>query len=183
MTPVTLRNSVTRPVIRRASLALVPVLVLLLGGCVSDEAKNDPLPRMSKQKAEEWAEHWTSSMARTAEAEVVASTRQANFSNCLGKGGESASDGRFTLRYNLRAKLPRDRQAAGIRAIKDELEKQGFEIQGYRSDPAKDPVNLVDARQPEQRFAVSAEDLDDQLIVLVVSTPCLLPPDVEQQEF
>ncbi|MDX2562557.1 hypothetical protein PV371_23285 [Streptomyces sp. TX20-6-3] len=138
---------------------------------------------MSRQKAEEWADHWTSSMARTAGAEVVESTRQANFSDCLGKGGESADDGRFTLRYNLRAKLPGDRQAAGVRAIRDELKKQGFEIQGYRSDPAKNPVNLVDARQPEQRFAVSAEDLDDQLIVLVVSTPCLLPPDAEQQEF
>ncbi|MFC9795013.1 hypothetical protein [Streptomyces sp. NPDC057695] len=168
---------------RRAALALVPTLVLLLGGCMSDAEKNEPLPRMSKDKAESWAAHWAGSMARTAEAKLVAGDEKASFTDCLGKGGESADDGRFTLRYSVKAALPKARQADGIRAIKDELEKQGFEIQGYRSDPAVKPVNLVDARHPKDRQAVTAEDLDDTSILLVVRTPCLLPPDAEQQEF
>ncbi|GAA3393750.1 hypothetical protein GCM10017752_36070 [Streptomyces roseoviridis] len=171
------------PTIRRASLALVPTLALLLGGCVSSDGKNDPLPRMSKAEAEAWAEHWTESMARTAEAEIIPADRQANFHDCSGKNGESADDGRFVLMYDARAKLPRARQAAGIRAIKAELEKRGFEIVGYRSDPTMDPANLVDAKQPKERFFVSAGDLDDELITLIVHTPCLLPPGVEQQEF
>lgn len=168
---------------RRAALALVPTFVLLLGGCVSDDGKNDPLPRMSREKAEAWARHWTESMARTAEAEIVPGSPDAGFTNCVGKGNESPSDGRFTLMYNAHARLPRAQQAAGVRAIKNELEKQGFEVVGYRSDPALDPVNLVDARHPKDRFFVSAGDLDDKLITLVVHTPCLLPPGVEQQEF
>ncbi|MFF0555640.1 hypothetical protein [Streptomyces sp. NPDC004266] len=150
---------------------------------MSDEAKNDPLPRMTKAKAEAWAKHWVESMARTAEAEIVPSTYQANFTNCLGKNGESADDGRFTLAYDARAKLPKAQQAAGILAIKKELEKQGFRIVGYRSDPALDPSDLVDAEHPKDRQFVTAGDVSDELITLGVNTPCLLPPGVEQQEF
>lgn len=168
---------------RRAALALVPTFVLLLGGCVSDAGKNEPLPRMSKEKAESWAAHWAGSMARTAKAKLVEGDEKASFTDCLGKSGESADDGRFTLRYSVKATLPKAQQAEGIRAVRDELVKQGFEIQGYRSDPAVKPVNLVDARHPKDRHAVTAEDLDDTFILLVVRTPCLLPPGVEQQEF
>ena len=168
---------------RRAALTLVPIFVLLLGGCMSDAGKNEPLPRMSKEKAEAWAKHWASSMARTAKARLVERDGKAGFSDCLGKGGESADDGRFTLRYSVRATLPKAQQAEGIRAIRDELAKQGFEIQGYRSDPTVNPVNLVDARHPKDRHAVTAEDVDDTSILLIVRTPCLLPPGVEQQEF
>ncbi|WP_314615507.1 hypothetical protein [Streptomyces stackebrandtii] len=173
---------------RRASLALVPMLVLALGGCVSDDTtkngKNDPLPRMSRDKAQAWAKHWTESMARTARAEIVPSTHQANFTNCLGKNGESAKDGRFTLAYNVRAELPKAEHAAGIQAITAELQAQGFKIVGSRSDAAADRGGyLVQAQHPKDRQYVSAGDVSDTRITLNVNTPCLLPPEAEQQEF
>ncbi|GAA1201377.1 hypothetical protein GCM10009654_67200 [Streptomyces hebeiensis] len=142
---------------------------------------------MSREETEEWARHWTESMARTAKAEIEPETDPelpaANFTNCAGVNGESADDGRFTLRYSVRAKLAKSQHAAGIRAIRDTLKQKGFEIQGYRSDPSKDPVNLVDASHPKDRHSVSAEDLNEELIVLIVSTPCLLPPGAKQQQF
>ncbi|MFE3600282.1 hypothetical protein [Streptomyces sp. NPDC059142] len=142
---------------------------------------------MSKEKAEEWARHWTESMARTARAEIKPETDPdvpaASFTNCIGKNGESADDGRFTLNYSVRAKLPADQHAEAIRAIRDTLKEKGFEIQGYRSDPSKDPANLVDARHPKDHQSISAEDLNDELLVLIVNTPCLLPPGAEQRQF
>lgn len=154
---------------------------------MSDDGINDPLPRMSKKKAEEWAKHWTESMARTAKAEIEPETDPelpaAKFTNCIGQNGESADDGRFTLRYSVRAKLPKEQHAEAIRAIRDTLKQKGFEIQGYRSNPSKDPANLVDARHPKDQQSISAEDLNEELIVLIVSTPCLLPPGAEQKQF
>ncbi|MER7517113.1 hypothetical protein [Streptomyces sp. NPDC126499] len=168
---------------RGAAPVLVPTLVLLLGGCVSDDGKNDPLPRKSREKAQAWAEHWTESMARTAKAEIVPATHQANFTDCLGKNGESADDGRFTLMYNVRAKLPQAEQEEGIRAITTELKAQGFRIVGSVSDAsAARGRYLVQAEHPNDRQYVSAGDVSDELISLSVDIPCLLPPGVEQQE-
>ncbi|WP_286253580.1 hypothetical protein [Streptomyces graminofaciens] len=149
----------------------------------SDKEANAPLPRMTKEKAEAWAKHWTESMARTAKAEIAPGTATANFTNCLGKKNESADDGRFTLSYNARVKLPKKQHAEAIRAIRDALKKQGFEIVGYRSDSKQKPANLVDAKHPTDHQFVSAGDVTDELLTLVVSTPCLLPPDAKQQEF
>ncbi|AXG82784.1 hypothetical protein DVK44_20770 [Streptomyces paludis] len=154
---------------------------------MSDNGINDPLPRMSKVKAEEWARHWTESMARTAKAEIQPETdpelSAASFTHCVGERDEVAGDGRFTLRYSVRAKLPKKQHAQAIRAIRDTLKRKGFEIVGYRSDASKNPANLVDAKHPEDHQAISAEDIDDSLLVLIVNTPCLLPPGVSQQQF
>ncbi|MFD9793291.1 hypothetical protein ACFWXK_20345 [Streptomyces sp. NPDC059070] len=145
---------------------------------------NAPLPRMTREKAEAWAKHWTDSMTRTAKATLVPGTAdpRASFTNCVGRQGETADDGRFTLRYSVRATLPRPQHADAVRALRDALKSQGFEIQGYRSDPGKDPANLLDAQHPRDRHSISAEDLDGDLLLFVVSTPCLLPPGVEQQQ-
>ncbi|WP_234314770.1 hypothetical protein [Streptomyces sp. NRRL F-5135] len=142
---------------------------------------------MSKKKAEEWAKHWIESMARTAGAEIRTETEPdapaAKFTDCVGENNEIADDGRFTLRYDVHAYLARNRQTEGIRAIRDTLKAKGFEIQGYRSDPTMNPVNLVDAKHPNDHQFVSVEDLNDELILLTVSTPCLLPPGAKQQQF
>ncbi|MFJ5102439.1 hypothetical protein [Streptomyces sp. NPDC088554] len=142
---------------------------------------------MSKPRAEEWARHWAQSMARTAKAEIQPETDPelpaAHFTECIGKNNEITDDGRFTLRYSVRAKLARAQHADAIRAIRDTLEEKGFEIVGYRSDPSKDPANLVDAKHPKDRQFVSAGDVSDNLLTLIVSTPCLLPPGAEQQQW
>ncbi|MFJ2558733.1 MULTISPECIES: hypothetical protein [unclassified Streptomyces] len=154
---------------------------------MSDGAINDPLPRMSREKAEEWAMHWTGSMARTANAEIQPETDPelpaAKFTDCVGKNNEVVDDGRFTLRYSVRAKLPKAQHPEAIRAIRDTLKEKGFEIQGYRSDPTKDPANLVDATHPKDHQFVSAGDVTDELLTLIVVTPCLLPPGAEQKQF
>ncbi|MFG2714712.1 hypothetical protein ACGFX2_29785 [Streptomyces goshikiensis] len=168
--------------IRRASLALV--LALLLGGCMSDNGVNDALPRMSREKAEAWARHWAESMARTTASEIVPDSAKENFSHCTGKNGETAGDGRFTLMFNVRATLPRARYVEAVRALKGELEARGFEIVGYQEGPGQERGAYgVQARHPKDRQYVSAGDVAEDQWSLSVDTPCLLPPDAEQQRF
>ncbi|CAL9454095.1 hypothetical protein SUDANB171_02487 [Streptomyces sp. enrichment culture] len=151
---------------------------------MSSEA-NEPLPRMSREEAEDWAEHWIDSLARTADGQVSPETRKSSFFDCIGKNDELAEDGRFTHRYSARVTLSADRRTPAVVAIRDTLVDKGFEVQSYRSDPSKKPANLLDAWHPEDHQSVTAEDFqgDDSQLLLVVSTPCLLPPDVEQQQF
>ncbi|WP_345039094.1 hypothetical protein [Streptomyces sannanensis] len=138
---------------------------------------------MSEEKAEEWARHWTESMARTAKARIDATTVGASFTNCVGKNNESASDGRFTLSYRVLAGLPKEQHAAAVRAIRDALKQQGLEIQDFRSDPALSTPNLLYAKHPKDRHFIAVIDPDDGYLTLTVDTPCLLPPGAEQQQF
>lgn len=155
---------------------------------MSDESANDPLPpRMSKEKAEEWAKHWTDSMVSTARARLdppETARPSADFTDCVGRNGETADDGRFDLSYSVRGTLPRADHAAAVTAIKDTLKKKGgFEIQTFVVNEDEEPANVVDARHPEDRQFVSVGSVDKNLLVFVVNTPCLLPPGVDQQQF
>ncbi|MER6201748.1 hypothetical protein ABT234_30815 [Streptomyces sp. NPDC001586] len=167
---------------RRASLVLA--LTLLLGGCMSDSGANDALPRMSREKAETWAQHWVGSMTRTTKSEIIPGTPKANFTNCTGKNGETADDGRFTLMYNARAKLPRAQYAEAMRALRDELKAQGFEIVGYDEGPGQERGAYgVQAKHPQDKQYISVGDVAEDTLTLSIDTPCLLPPDAEQQQF
>ncbi|MEV8117207.1 hypothetical protein AB0O69_20290 [Streptomyces xiamenensis] len=160
------------------------VLAIALGGCMSSGV-NDPLPRMSRDDAEAWAEHWIESLARTAGGEVNDDTKKINFMECLGKNDELAEDGRFEHSYSARVELPAEEHARAVIAIRDTLEEKGFDIQSYRSDPSVAPANLLQTRHPEDRQSVTASDFpeNENQLLLIVRTPCLLPPDVEQQQF
>ncbi|MFF8268890.1 hypothetical protein ACF059_16050 [Streptomyces sp. NPDC016562] len=151
---------------------------------MSDSGVNDALPRMSKEKAEAWARHWVESMARTTKSEIIPGTPQANFTNCTGQNGETAEDGRFTLMYDARAKLPRAQYTEAMRALRAELEAQGFKIVGYQEGPAQERGAFgVQAKHPKDKQYISAGDVDEDTLTLSIDTPCLLPPDAKQQQF
>ncbi|WP_329029148.1 hypothetical protein [Streptomyces sp. NBC_01423] len=152
---------------------------------MSDESANDPLPRMSKEKAEKWTKHWADSLVGTARARLVPETARpsADFTDCVGRNGETADDGRFDLSYSVRGTLPRAGHAAAVTAVKEALKKKGFEIQGFAVNRDEEPANAVDARHPEDHQFVSVASVGKDLLVFVVNTPCLLPPGVDQQQF
>ncbi|MFJ7489871.1 hypothetical protein ACIQZB_01215 [Streptomyces sp. NPDC097727] len=140
---------------------------------------------MSKEKAEKWAKHRTDSMVSTARAQLDPKTARptANFTDCTGKNGESADDGRFTLRYSVRGTLPRSAHAEAVTDNKDTLKGRGFEIQSFGIDQDREPANALDAKHPKDQQFVSVGSVGQDLLVFIVSTPCVLPPGVEQQKF
>lgn len=152
---------------------------------MSDEGVNDPLPRMSKEKAEKWAKHWTDSMVSTARARLDPKTARpaADFTNCVGSNNETSGDGRFTLSYSVRGTLPRAEHAAAVTDIKETLKDKGFDIQTFVVNEDEEPANAVDAKHPEDQQFVSVGSVGEDLLVFSVVTPCLLPPGVEQQQF
>ncbi|WP_327272725.1 hypothetical protein OG609_11565 [Streptomyces sp. NBC_01224] len=152
---------------------------------MSDEGVNDPLPRMSREKAEKWAKHWTDSMVSTAHAHLDPNTARptADFTNCIGSNNEEADDGRFTLSYSVRGTLPRAQHAQAVTDIEKTLKGKGFDIQSFEVDLDTEPANVVDAKHPKDQQFVSVGSVDKDLLVFIVSTPCLLPPGVEQQKF
>ncbi|MGW8846973.1 hypothetical protein ACWGNE_04275 [Streptomyces xiamenensis] len=146
---------------------------------------NDPLPRMSREDAEAWAAHWIESLARTTGGEIDEGTKKINFFDCLGKNDEIAEDGRFDHSYSARVVLSPEARTQAVIDIRDTLEEKGFEVTSYRSDPSLTPANMLRMRHPEDHQSVTAEDFaeNENHLLLIVRTPCLLPPDVEQQQF
>ncbi|MER5357123.1 hypothetical protein [Streptomyces sp. NPDC002785] len=140
---------------------------------------------MSREKAEKWAKHWTDSMVSTAHARLDPKTARptADFTDCTGQNGETADDGRFTLSYSVRGTLPRSAHAGAVTDIKDTLKGNGFDIQTFVVNEDTEPANVVDAKHPEDQQFVSVGSVSKDLLVFIVSTPCLLPPEVDQQQF
>ncbi|WP_234389766.1 hypothetical protein [Streptomyces sp. XC 2026] len=168
-----------------AARAIATATIATAVAACTSSGINDPLPLMSREDAEEWAAHWIDSLAHTAGGEIDEDTKKINFRDCLGKNDELAEDGRFEHTYSARVVLPPEQRAQAVVDIRDTLVEKGFEVQSYRSDPTKRPANLLDTWHPEDRQSVTAEDFteNENHLLLVVSTPCLLPPNVEQQQF
>ncbi|MFD1832969.1 hypothetical protein ACFSJS_25470 [Streptomyces desertarenae] len=155
---------------------------LMLGGCMSSE-KNEPLPRMSKKGAEDWARHFTESMARSAGVKIKEGTVKPAFHDCVGENDEVAEDGRFLLDYYARASLPVSEHAKAVKKVRADLEKRGYTINGYQETGGGKPSVLLDAAHPEKGFTVSAEGHAPQdELLFSISTPCLLPPGATQQQ-
>ncbi|MFD6415283.1 hypothetical protein [Streptomyces sp. NPDC060194] len=156
---------------------------------MSDDEINTPLPRMTKQKAEAWARHWSASMARTAGATIVPARTMLDARRCIGKGGELPADGRFFIDHGIQARLPKGQHADAIRKLRAKLEEQGLHIDAYRAvdEPyTEDGLEVrsgLGATHPTDHHHVSVDSISDDLISFAVYTPCLLPPGVEQQQF
>lgn len=145
---------------------------------------NHPLPRMSKEKAQQWAHHFTKSMARSAEVEVSGKSIRPEFTKCVGKHDELPDDGRFNLDYYARAPLSIDKHFEAVRRVRDDLKKQGYKIDGYREIKGKNQAVILDASSPEKGFEVSVEGYHrEDALLFTVGTPCLMPPGKKQKQY
>ncbi|WP_052851972.1 hypothetical protein [Streptomyces avicenniae] len=137
---------------------------------------------MSETEARAWSVSSLESVARTAGARIDPASVSDRLSDCTGRNGEQADDGRFFYRYSVLADVPPERRAEAVRAVRDDLEARGLDILGYRSDPAVSPANAVDTEHPEEHYSITVEDNGTSHLLLIFMTPCLLPPGVEQQQ-
>jgi len=166
--------------------ALSATALLLTGACMSDNGKNAPLPRLSKERAVQWAEQHASRMAEAAGVTLDKQKTKTFFNNCVGEHDEVADDGRYTMDYAAYANVPTERHTDVVRRIRADFEKEKYRITGYREYEDDYNSALVDAADDETGFTISAGSAGpakkpSKLILFSVSTPCMIPPGVTQQ--
>ncbi|MFJ4716061.1 hypothetical protein [Streptomyces sp. NPDC088785] len=172
----------------RTAVALCAAM-LLTGGCMSqDDDRNAPLPRMAKDTALKWAKDHTAHLARVAGVDLLPDTARTVFEDCVGAHDEVADDGRYSLLYYVYSPAPATEHTRIVRTLRDELRKSGYEVTGYREFKSAYESSVLRARNKKNQYSVEAETVGSgkkkpQRFSFSVSTPCLLPPGAEQQQF
>ncbi|MHB9758396.1 hypothetical protein ACYBSK_28790 [Streptomyces sp. BYX5S] len=164
--------------------------LLTAGGCVSqeDHERNAPLPRMERDAVLKWAKDFTAYMADASGADLVPSTEKTNFETCVGAHDEVAEDGRYSLFYYVYSSAPATQHTRLVRALRESLEKHGYDVTDYREFKNSYESALLWAENEKNRYRVMAETVGSgrtkpQRFSFSVRTPCLLPPGAEQQQF
>ncbi|MGW6906572.1 hypothetical protein [Streptomyces sp. NPDC054940] len=178
---------------RTALCALSALMLFSVTACTSDGGRdiNDPLPRKTRDAALSLARDFTEQMASPADLELKPREEIVHFYDCVGEHDEVADDGRFYLRYRVRADLPRDQHIETTRKLRKALKKQGFKDLGGSEWPDyKRPVTWsFEAEDGGEWYDLSVDSLDDPKgkdpdeLQFRVSTTCFLPPGSKQQKF
>ncbi|MFE1784202.1 hypothetical protein ACFW9F_16860 [Streptomyces sp. NPDC059506] len=166
--------------------ALSATALLLTGACMSDEGKNAPLPRMSKEEATTRAEEYASRMAEAAGVSLREGDAETYFYDCVGKNDEIAGDGRFSLYHAVHADLPKEEHTAAVRKLRADFKEKGYEVTGYREYEDDYRTATVSATIPDDRFTVDVSSSGpsrkpSKTLLFGVRTPCLLPPGATQE--
>ncbi|RAJ44639.1 hypothetical protein K353_01215 [Kitasatospora sp. SolWspMP-SS2h] len=152
-------------------------LPLLLGACMNNPDPNEPLPVMAKNEAEAWAQHLTQYLAQTAGVTLTTESATPYFSNCEGRKGEVADDGRYTLAYHVAGAVPRAQHPDAARKIRSALEKDRFTVTDYRETVQDQPDVLLYAEHTEGRYFVDVSTgVNTDRLTFTVNTRCLMPP-------
>ncbi|MFH8383178.1 hypothetical protein ACH4E7_19885 [Kitasatospora sp. NPDC018058] len=81
------------------------------------------------------------------------------------------------MSYAAYAPFPLDRHPEAVRKVRAELEKQGFEIAGYREKLDDGSIDAVlDAYQRSSHYLATVETMKSGDLMFAVTTPCLMPP-------
>ncbi|MFF4509226.1 hypothetical protein [Streptomyces sp. NPDC001401] len=170
-----------------AAIAVSAVL-LLAGGCSSQDDPNTPLPRMAKDDALKWAKDSTAHMAELTDVELLPDTAKVHFEACIGENDEVAEDGRYSLFYYVYSPAPATDHTRIVRKLRSELPKQGYEVTSYREFKSAYASAVLRARNKKNGYSVEAETVGSgktkpQRFSFAVRTPCMLPPGAKQQQF
>ncbi|MFH8411497.1 hypothetical protein ACH4FX_43100 [Streptomyces sp. NPDC018019] len=145
---------------------------------------NKPLPRKSRADALAWAKQYTATMAHYAQVKTTDNPApNESFEKCVGRNDEVPQDGRFTLTYTVYAHLPQDQHIEAVRKVRRALEQHGIRVTSYEERPQR-PEAVLYGFHDQERFSLIADSVKPpNLLRFSVSTPCFLPPGVEQQQF
>ncbi|MFI6011509.1 hypothetical protein ACIBAG_22300 [Streptomyces sp. NPDC051243] len=178
---------------RTALGALTALLLFSVTACGSDGGRdiNDPLPRQTRDAVLGLARDFTEQMAAPAGVKLKPKEEIIRFYDCVGEHDEVADDGRFYLRYRVRADLPRDQHIQTVRKLRKALKKQGFKDLGgnERPDDERPVIWNFEAEDGGEWYDLDVDSLNDlkgkepDELQFRVSTTCFLPPGAKQQKF
>lgn len=165
-----------RPATRTAVLGLAVVLILVTGctgGNTTEPGKDDPL--QTKATAEVTALAEARARAVATSAGVPLENWRTSTAPCVGRGGEIADDGRWTLNGFAGLLVSAADQLATLHRIRDMWRQQGYEITEDRvfADGTRGAVSV---RDPETSISISLTTTPSrERIALILASGCYLP--------
>ncbi|MDI3407940.1 hypothetical protein [Streptomyces cavernicola] len=149
---------------------------------MTDSGKNAPLPVKSQSRAEYEVRALIDLLAAEIGSEVDTETVDKNFRECRGKQGEEASDGRFDLGYSVAVPHPRAEYNSGLQRLRKKLEAKGYKVTDYREGDWRNILLYAKGGDSNYFVSVGASKPPYDEMVVYVTTPCFLPPGVEQEQ-
>jgi hypothetical protein len=144
---------------------LPPLLALLaLTACSGDD-----LATMSQDKAKQQVQLYAG-ITLTSSGVAAFSQSAANVTGCPRDGGKlSDPDKTFYIRGSYQMIVPADRQAEVLGKVRDEWQRNGYTIDGTRSDPPGDggEIRAVTGDAYEMRLAGGVPAMQ-----LLITSPC-----------
>lgn len=172
---------------KKWTLLLTVITLMALEGCMSDsrhEEKNQPLPRMSKADAEDWARRFTLHLAETVGVPLNKRKPVAKFFPCTGRNGETATDARYTLMYTAWLDLPPEKHNEAAVKLRKMFETDGYSISTFRPYRDQKETMIVEARPQKGGFFIGIESANEgrRELSLGINSPCMIPPSEPQKE-
>lgn len=164
----------------RRIVAVVAALCLL-ASCTSDIPGGGPEeePLQTKPEAE------IAELARTRAQEIADTVGhplenwRTNTSPCLGRRGETAEDGRWTLSGFAGLPVPPDEQLATLARVREMWQQRGYEITEDRVFPSG-AGGAVSTRDPSTGITISLSTTKDyERVALILAAGCYMPVDGE----
>lgn len=168
-------------------MLLALVVTTTMEGCVSDsrdEGKNKPLPRMTKEQAEDWARRFSRHLADVIGVPLNSRKPLAEFFPCKGKRGETATDARYRLMYRAWVDLPPEKHNEAAKRLRTMFEKDGYNVGAFRLYRSYEESMIVEARPDKGGFYIAVESAGEgsRQLGLAIDSPCLIPPSETQKE-
>ncbi|MDQ8704584.1 hypothetical protein RCO28_19115 [Streptomyces sp. LHD-70] len=149
---------------------------------MTDSGKNDPLPVKSQSRAEYEVRALIDLLADELGSEVDTETVNKNFRECRGKQGDEANDGRFDLGYSAAVPHPRAEYNSGLKKLRKKLEAKGYKVTDYREGDWRHILLYAKGGDANYFVSVGASKPPYDEMTVYVTTPCFLPPGVDQEQ-
>jgi hypothetical protein len=164
----------TRCLVAASTTAVLLAATGCGGGKDTPGAKETPLPTKPEAEITQLVKSYADTAATTVGGplqkwETVAAP-------CVGRTGETATDGRWSLTGHANIPLARDQHVAVLTHLRDQWKQQGYEITEFRTFPPDNKTGALIARNPQDHISISLEsDGPGTSFAVLIATPCYKP--------
>ncbi|MDI6106011.1 hypothetical protein QLQ12_46345 [Actinoplanes sp. NEAU-A12] len=159
----------------RLRIAVVLLALAATAACTSGDTQGKDAPLETKKRADVEAQARQQADAMAALMGGTVAEWEVNTKPCLGQGGETADDARWSMSAFGVVKLPEDKHLQALKAVHDTGTSQNWEITEYRT-LSDGRTGVFAARDPQSRFSISLASSKPAIqIVVTLGSPCFQP--------